>query len=90
MTEKQIINKAMKDFRETRAFAKKEGINLNSIFYIGERLTPMQIAIVKDLVYALSDLNADVGKEQADELIKEVFTSILTDVYMGAIKDALK
>lgn len=90
MTEKQIINKAMKDFRETRAFAKKEGINLNSIFYIGERLTPMQIAIVKDLVYALSNLNADVGKEQADELIKEVFTSILTDVYMGAIKDALK
>lgn len=80
MTEKEIINRAMKDFRTTKAFAKSEGYNLNSIYYIGERLTKKQISIIKDLVCSFDALNNEVGKDIADIVVDRALKSAFVEM----------
>lgn len=82
---KTVINRAMKDFRKTKAFAKDNGVEINSIFYLGERLTPMQVDLVKQLVYALSELNQEVGKENTDKMIEQVVSQIMAEMFLESL-----
>ena len=70
LIEKQMVNKAMKDFRHTKAFAKQNNVDLNAIFYTGERLTPLQLKMIKDVIYSLSELNDMLGKNLTDILLE--------------------
>lgn len=83
--EKTIINKAMKDFRPTKAFAKEHGQEINSIFYLGERLTPLQVELTKELIYAFQGLNKEVGKEKADAITEGVLSQVAMDMFLSSI-----
>lgn len=81
-TEKLIINRAMKDFRRTQAHARNEGVEINSIFYTGERLTPIQIDLIKEAIYTLSELNEQMGKENADNVIKSILSDVMAEMFL--------
>lgn len=75
--ERKVINKAMKDFRSTKEFAKENGTKINSIFYTGERLTPTQVELIKEFIYGLASLNEEMGREITDVLISVIFAEAM-------------
>lgn len=83
--EKKIINLAMKKFRPIKANAKAEGVDLNAILYTGERLTPLQVEITKELIYAFAELNKECGKDMADELVNRVVTDVAMEMILNEV-----
>ena len=83
--EKKVINKAMKDFRKTQTMAKNEGLEINSIFYLGERLTPLQIDLLKEAIYSVSELNKTIGKDKADELIRGIISEVMVEMFLSEL-----
>ena len=83
--EKNVINKSMKKFRPIKAEAKAEGVDLNAILYTGERLTPLQVEITKELIYAFSGLNKKFGKDRSDEIVTKVITDVAVDMLLDAL-----
>lgn len=82
-TEKIIINKAMKNFRVIQAEARKtHDTNVNALFYLGERLSPLQIELFKDAIYSISELNEKLGKDTTDELIREILSEVIIQMFL--------
>lgn len=85
-TEKIVINKAMKNFRVVKAEARKDyDTNINALFYIGSRLTPLQINLFKDAIYSVSELNDTLGKDVTDDLIREILSDVLVDMFLESV-----
>lgn len=84
--EKIIINKAMKNFRVVQADARKNhDMNINALFYLGERLTPLQINLFKDAIYSVSELNESLGKDATDDLIRDILSDVIVQMFLDTI-----
>ena len=83
--EKKIINRAMKDFRKTQTMAKNEGLDINSIFYLGDKLTPFQIELLKEAIYSIAELNKTIGKDEANELIRGIISEVMVEMFLNEL-----